>query len=197
MQIEPNPRKNFVHSYLPWVVAGLALLIFLGTLNRGITLYNLGALSQVTGWNWRPIYTNPLHFVLTYPIKLLPAALQPVALNLFAAICAALTLALLARSVALLPHDRTRDERHRVANEFSFLTTRTAWIPPVLAALVCGLQLSFWENAVNDTGEALDLLLFAYVIRCLLEYRTDYRESWLTRMAFVYGLGMPNDWAMI
>ena len=27
----------------------------------------------------------------------------------------------------------------------------------------------------------LDLLLFAYVIRCLLEYRINDRESWLLR----------------
>ncbi|MFO1501450.1 MAG: tetratricopeptide repeat protein, partial [Verrucomicrobiota bacterium] len=72
-----------------------------------------------------------------------------------------------------------------------------AWVPPVLAALVCGLELTFWEHATAATNEALDLLVFAYVIRCLLEYRIDQRESWLTRMSFVYGLGVTNSFAMI
>jgi len=43
----------------------------------------------------------------------------------------------------------------------------------------------------------LDLLIFAYVIRCLLEFRNDQRESWLFRSAFIYSAGMANNWAMI
>src|SRR5439155_14939465 len=54
-----------------------------------------------------------------------------------------------------------------------------------------------WEHATAASGEMLNLLLFAYVIRCLLEFRIDERESWLTRAALVYGLGMTNNWAMI
>ena len=57
--------------------------------------------------------------------------------------------------------------------------------------------MTFWEHAVVWTGEALDLLLFAYVIRCLLEFRIDRRDSWLIRIAFVYGLAMTNNFAMI
>jgi tetratricopeptide (TPR) repeat protein len=41
------------------------------------------------------------------------------------------------------------------------------------------------------------LLLFAYVIRCLLEFRVTQDESWLTRMSLVYGLGVTNNFAMI
>ena len=48
----------------------------------------------------------------------------PVALNLFSAVCAALTLGLLARSVAILPHDRTDAQREREHSDFSFLTIR-------------------------------------------------------------------------
>src|SRR5205085_8855946 len=45
--------------------------------------------------------------------------------------------------------------------------------------------------------EMLDLLLFAYVIRCLLEFRVEQRESWLIRAGFVFGLAMTSNWAMI
>jgi tetratricopeptide (TPR) repeat protein len=67
----------------------------------------------------------------------------------------------------------------------------------VLAALVCGLQLTFWENAIVATGEALDLLIFAFVVHSLLQYRLDQKESRLTWLAVVYGLGITNNYAMI
>ena len=57
--------------------------------------------------------------------------------------------------------------------------------------------MTFWEHATAWTGEMFDLLVFAYVIRCLLEYRVSLRESWIMRCAFVYGLGMTNNWAMV
>jgi tetratricopeptide (TPR) repeat protein len=123
---------------------------------------------------------------------------------MFAAGCAALTLALLARSVALLPHDRTNEQRLREPSEFSLLSIPTAWLPPIFAVLVCGLQLTFWERAVEfrdesvlDSGEMLNLLIFAYLIRCLLEFRISRKESWLTRFALVCGLGISNNWAMV
>ena len=77
------------------------------------------------------------------------------------------------------------------------LSIRAAWVPPVLAALVCGLQLTFWENAVVATGEALDLLLFAWLVHCLLQYRLDQKESRLTWFAVVYGIAVTNNYAMI
>ena len=116
---------------------------------------------------------------------------------MFSAVCAALTLGLLARSVALLPHDRTDAQRKREHSDFSFLTTGSAWLPPVLAVLVCGLQMTFWQNATNYTGEMFDLLLFAFVIWSLLEYRLDEREWRLFLASVVYGAGMANNWAMV
>ncbi|HTV75647.1 MAG TPA: hypothetical protein VMD57_01525, partial [Candidatus Baltobacteraceae bacterium] len=41
-----------------------------------------------------------------------------------------------------------------------------------------------------------DLLLFAFTIWSLLEYRLDEREGRLFLMAFVYGAGMANNWGM-
>ncbi|MEK7675314.1 MAG: tetratricopeptide repeat protein [Verrucomicrobiota bacterium] len=188
---------GWVQQKLPWLVAGAALLVYLLTLNRWVSLASLPLVAKVTGWDWTPAVQSPLFIVLTFPIRWLPAAWEPVALNVFSALCAALALAQLVRSVALLPHDRTLEQRHRERSEFSRLTIRAAWLPPLFAALVCGLQLTMWEHATAATGEALDLLLFAYLIRCLLEFRLDHRESWLTRLAFIYGLGVTNNWALI
>ncbi len=197
MQENHRVRLSFIQTSLPWVVAAFALLLYAMTLNHWVTLDSLPYVAKVTGWDWTLPYQTPLFYVLTYPFHWLPAAWQPVCLNLFSAVCAALTLALLARSVSLLPHDRTHEQRARERSEFSLLSTNHAWIPVVLAVVVCGLELTFWEHATAATNEALDLLLFAYVIRCLLEFRISQDESWLTRMSLVYGLGVTNNFAMI
>jgi tetratricopeptide (TPR) repeat protein len=196
MPKEENPQ-GFVRTKLPWMIAGGALLVFVLTINHWVNLRSLPVAGKITGWDWTLPVQWPLFYTLTYPFRFLPAGIQPLALNLFTAVCAALTLGLLARSVALLPHDRTHEQRTRERSEFSLLSIKLAWVPPLLAVLVCGLQLTFWEHATAVTGEMVDLLLFAYVIRCLLEYRVSHQERWLSKLAFVYGLGVTNNWAMI
>ncbi len=195
MQTDSN--KGFVQTYLPWLLAGIMLLVYLFTLNRVLTFASLPMLSRVAGWNWQGEYFQPLHYLLTLPIRWAPPSWQLLLSNFFSALCAAAALGLLARSVAILPRDRTREQRQREHSEFGFLTIPSAWIPPVLAVLVCGLELSLWENAVLNTGEALDLLLFAVIVWCLLEYRLEQNERWLWSMSFVYGLSVTNNWAMI
>src|SRR5688572_14959503 len=188
---------GFVQRRLPWVVAGVFLIIYGLTLGRWVSYHGLSTLARAAGWDWQLAYHAPLHYLLTYPVRWLPAAWQLIAVNAFSMVCSVFTLALLARSVAILPHDRTRDQRQLQRNEFSLLGIPGAWLPPVFAALVCGLQLTFWEHSVIATAEAFDLLLFAYCIRCLLEYRLDRRNSWLYRLSFILGLAMTSNFAMI
>src|SRR5207245_2952744 len=47
------------------------------------------------------------------------------------------------------------------------------------------------------TGEMFDLLIFSCLVRCLLEYRLTLEDRWLAKMAFLYGLGVTNNWALI
>jgi len=192
-----DPRKNFVPRYLPWLMVVATFAFYGFTLNHWVSPLNLDAVARISGWTWQREVLSPLSFLATYPFRWLPASQIPLALNLFSALCAALTLGLLARSVALLPHDRTDAQRKREHSDFTFLTLRSAWLPPVLAVLVCGLQMTFWENATNYTGEMFDLLLFAFILRLLLEYRLDEREGRLFLASAVYGAGMANNWAMI
>jgi tetratricopeptide (TPR) repeat protein len=203
---EVSPEKKFVPALLPWLVAAGALAVYLVTLNRWVSLSSLQQVARLSGWTWQPELYGPLFWLVTYPFRWLPAQAIPLALNFLAAVCGALSLALLARSVALLPHDRTQEQRQREPSKSGLLSISAAWLPPVLAALVCGLQLTYWEHATAVSSspppwgsgcEMLDLLLFAYVIRCLLEFRTSERESWLIRAAFAYGAALTNNWAMI
>jgi tetratricopeptide (TPR) repeat protein len=189
--------KDFTHARLPWIVAAVALVTFLLTLNHWVSGLSLPVMAKLSGWDWQPSKSQPLFQAIAWPIRLLPGSVQFIFLNMLSAVFGALALALLGRSVSLLPHDRTREQRQREESPHSILTFRHKWIPPVFAMLVFAFQLTFWEHATVATGEMLDLLIFAYVIRCLLEYRIDRNEKWLTKMAFVYGLGVTNNWAMI
>lgn len=195
-KVSKSPQV-FVQKQLPWVLGAVALVFYALTLTHWVTFKSIGDIVKVAGWDWRPAFFQPLHFLLTFPIRWLPTNLQIVGANLFSAACASLSLALLARCVAILPHDRTRDQRGLERSEFSFLSIPLSWLPPVFAVLACGLQLTFWENAITATSEALDLLVFAFVVWCLLEYRLHQKESWLSRAAVIYGLGMTNNFAMI
>lgn len=187
--------KRFVTSILPWIVAGGGLLIYLLTINPWVNFSSLSTVSRASGWTWQPTLTSPVFWLVTQPFSLLPASSIPLALNIFSAICGATVLWLLARSVSLLPHNRTQEQRDREYR--SIYSTPTAWVPPLFAAIVCGLQLSFWESSTAISGEMFDLLLFALIIRCVLEYGVEERESWLLISSMVYGAAMANNWAMI
>jgi tetratricopeptide (TPR) repeat protein len=200
-------KRPYTQTWLPWVLGIAALGLFLGTLNHSLSFltdwmtmpyFNQPpAGARVAGWTWQPEFVAPVFYLVTLPIRLLPTHLIPIALNLFSALCATLALVQLARSVALLPHDRTRDQREREMSEEYFLTIPTAWLPPVFAVVALALQLTFWEHGTNGTVEMFDLLLFSYVLRQLLEFRVDEKESRLFLSALVFGAGMANNLAMI
>jgi tetratricopeptide (TPR) repeat protein len=189
-------EMGFVQRRLPWIVGAAMLVAYLVTLSRWATPASVELLAKISGWDWRPDVVAPLHVLLRSPVRWLPAGAQLFTLNLIEAVFAAGALALLARSVSLLPYDRTKEQRQLERSDYSLLTLPAAWLPPVFAALVCGLQLTFWENAVASNGRMLDLLLFAYLVRCLLEFRLDQNERWLKKLACVYGLATVNNYAL-
>ncbi len=194
----PNDPRNVLQPRLvPWLLLLAMLGVYTLTVNHWVTLANLLPVARVSGFLWEPDLYNPLLFLATYPFHWLPAAKVPLALNLFSALCAAATLGLLARSVMILPHDRTEAERVRERSDFGFLTTGSAWFPPLLAVAMLGLQFGFWENATSFTGESLNILLFAFVIWQLLEFRLDERFGRLYLATLVYGAGMADNWALL
>lgn len=182
---------------LPWILAAAFFLLYLITIAPGPGVLTLGTTAKITGWDWVPLLQYPLYFVVTLPVRILPDGMQIMGLNFLSAIMGALTIGLLARSVQLLPQDRTRDQRERERNELGILTGTLAWLPAVAAVIVGGLQLLFWQNATNASTEMLDLLVLALIIRELLEYRLDQKDKRLVRVALVYGLGITNNYALI
>lgn len=194
--VKVDPRRDFVRRIWPWFLGVAMLLVYLLTLNHWVSLLNLTTVAKESGWQWVPNLSSPLYHLVTLPLRILPATAIPLALNLFSAACGALTLGLLARSVAILPHNRTEAQTVRERNDFALLTLRSAWLPALLAVMLCGLQLTFWEMATNGGNEMFDLLLFAFVTWSLLEYRLDGRESRLYWSAAGVGAGMAEGVTM-
>ena len=189
---------SFTRPRLPWVIGGAGLLVYLVTLNHWISLSSLGAVARTAGWLWQPEVGRPLTLALFFPFRLLPDAWLPLGLNLFTAGLAGLVLAQLARSVTLLRYNVASDDpMHQGKPVLARLSTPSAWMPPVLAALVCGLQLTFWENATAATGEMISLLCFAYGVRCLLEFQANDKPTWLYRCVAVYAAGMADNWMLV
>lgn len=192
---EAGAEKSFISTLLPWIIAGALAIVYLLTVNHWISFSNMHAVERSTGHEWRHDVTAPVFVLVISLFHWLPEKSVPLAMNLFSLVCASLVLVLLARCVTLLPSDRTESQREKGRSAFASLSS--AWIPVVVAVLVCGFQLTFWESATNLTLGMFNLLLFAYSVRCLMEYRLDKRESWLLRAAVIFAAAATNSWLII
>src|SRR5882724_6715263 len=99
-QTTPAPKSS--PFPLPLVFGVAAFVVYCLTLNHWVSLTNISPIAQVSGWTWQPELRQPLTCTVLFPFRFLPSAWLPFALNLFTAVCAALVLSLLARSVSLL-----------------------------------------------------------------------------------------------
>src|SRR5258705_5891790 len=115
-KMERTSQRSFVRTILPWLAAVVMLLIYLVTLDKVVTIQSVYPLARASGADWHPAYTSPVAWLVTLPIRWLPAGAQLIGLNFIGALCAALSLALLARGVALLPHDRTQLQRDKLTD---------------------------------------------------------------------------------
>jgi len=197
MDEAPVSSRLFVTRKLPWILAGLALVIFTLTRNPWIGANSLRPVFEAAGWGFENHFAQPIHQIFGRLVAPWTGSAFPGQANLLTAVLAAWVVFLLARSVALLPHDRRHEERIREFSDIALLTIPLAWVPPVLAVGLLAFQRTFWQHATAFTGEMVDLVLFALAVRHLLEYRLDRRESRLWAVAALIGLGVANSYAFI
>ena len=143
--------KSILNRF-PVQAALVALLVYLATLSGGVTIYSVPLTAKVAGWDYQPMTSHPLFWLLTLPVRWLPAGWIPLALNLFSALCAAITLGFLAATLEL------------AAWKLSALPGWRARLPLVLGLALCGLEFNFWQSATQATGEALQVLLLAAAV---------------------------------
>lgn len=186
---------ELTRSLKGWVFL-IALLVYTVTLSGDVTMQSLPLTAKVAGWDWQPLASHPVLWVLTLPCKLLPAGWIPAVLNFMSAVFAALCLGLLAHIMKLLPWSFP----FRPSGREKMITT----VATLLAVVMCGFEYNFWLHATAATGETLDLLLVASAVWCVLEYRlrNDLRRDrannrWLDAAAIIWGVGMAENWAMI
>jgi tetratricopeptide (TPR) repeat protein len=172
---------------LPLLAALGTFVLYAVTLSHGVTVNSLALAAKVAHWDWMPMLGHPLLWLLTLPLRWLPAAWAPFCLNLFSAATAALTLGVLARTLQIMPWDKPWENTNGLAGA----------LPVMLACALCGLEYSFWQEATAATGETLDLLLLASALWLLLEYRLRRESRWLNAAALVWGLGMAENWVML
>jgi len=196
MEENVPPSRSFNARILPWILGAGFLVLYLLTAHPWVGPSNIQLVGQMLGWEPDAPYSEPFFYLIGKVLGVLPARSLPQVLNALSAGFAALTIVILARCVALMPHDRTREQRVRGHSDGAMLHGWFSALPVVFASGLLGFQLTFWENATLQTGEMLDLLLFAFCALCVLEYRLDLRESWLFAGAFVWGLSMTANWAM-
>ncbi len=171
---------------LPLLVALAALAVYFCTMGGGVTVNNLSLVSKLAGWDNLPMTGQPLLWLVTLPLKALPAAWVGLTVKLLAAVLAAAILGLLTRTVQLLPWDHPWDTAGRLAMV----------LPVSTAGAVCGLEFSFWQEATSTCGDLLDLLLLAATVWLLLEYDARQELRWLKAAMVVLGLGMAENWVM-
>jgi hypothetical protein len=108
---EKTDRSSFTQTWLPWLLGIAALVLLLGTLNHSLSflpdwmtmlsyvrLPTAPAGARVADWFWFPDIVAPVFYFVTYPIRWMPEKMIPLALNVFSAVCATLSLVQLARS---------------------------------------------------------------------------------------------------
>ena len=197
MDEAPVSSRLFVTRKLPWILAGIALVVFAVTRNPWIGANNLRPVFEAAGWGFENHFAQPIHQIFGKLVAPWTGSGFPGQANLLTTVLAAWVVFLLARSVALLPHDRRHEERIREFSDIGLLTIPLAWVPPVLAVGLLAFQRTFWQHATAFTGEMIDLVLFALAVRNLLEYRLDRREPRLWAVAALLGLGVANSYAFI
>ena len=113
-----GPAEKFCAAGLPWLLAAAAFVVYGLTLNRWVSLFNLPAVAETVRLDLAAGSLQARFLSGHLPVPLAAGGADSLALNLFSAVCAALTLGLLARSVAMLPHDRTDAQRRREQQRF-------------------------------------------------------------------------------
>lgn len=183
---------------LPWILGAIFVVLYILTLNKWIAVDTLGIVAPIVGWDfWSLQLQNPIYRLITTPFRYFPSSSAIIGLNFFNTILATFTIIWLARSVMLLPQDRSTDQRVRNDDPDGLYISKFACIPPIIACISLGLLFNFWQGATEATPDILNVFFFAYIVRNTLEHRLDGESFWIYRASTVYSIALVNNPMMV
>lgn len=182
LRSEPSTDRErekglFADALLCAVLMVGALVVYVKTLAPTVTGEDSGTLiaaAYCLGIPHPPGY--PLYTVLAHVFALLPVGTVAWRVNLFSAVCAAVT------TGGVFLWLRRCDQRR---------------IAAAAAASVFAFSAEFWEQAVIAEVYTLNALFTVLAFILAVEYRHRRQAGWLYALSFVCGLGMANHHSMI
>ncbi len=135
---------------------------------------------------------QPIWGVLVRVLAAIPVGDLAYRLNLFSALCGALSVALLFVIVAQIPHDKTAEEKRSV-----FSASQCQCLSGLVSALFFAFSIPFWTVSTRAHYLSFEVLfmLFCTALFLLIWQRKSRRLLYL--FAVLYGVGMVQSAAFI
>lgn len=160
-----------------WIVTGAVFLVYLISMPRTVTLEDSGLFNMVcyyAGVGHPPGY--PLYTLLCPIFAHLPGLTTAHGVNIFSALCGALTCGLIYRTTSLLLGNRACG---------------------YAAGLVCGLGSTFWSQSVIQEVYSPNAVLVAACLWFAVLFAHSRQHRHIYWFALFYGLALSNHWPLV
>lgn len=174
---------------LKWslLIGGATFLVYLVTVSPGVFPGGSATLmAQAAGIEPRSLPTHPLFFLIAGGWAQVPLFSLALRMNLFSAICGALSVALVYRLVAFFVYEIMTEEfvLERAA--------RVAKVSAVVAALAMAFSVPVWEASTRLSIQSFDLLLLLLAAALLMIYAIHGYKASLYLFGLLYGVGIAE-----
>ncbi len=174
---------------LPLLCGTVAFVVYLLTLSPGIYPGQSAQwMALCLGIDPRVVPAHPLWTLIASGIGNLHFLATPLRLNLFSALCGALSVSLVCHLTRLfvwgMIFDNPIDDRQR---------SRAAMLAAVTAALAFAFSVPAWSAATRLQYQSFDLLLLLLVFCLLAQYIRSGRQPYIWLFVFCYGVGIVES----
>jgi Tfp pilus assembly protein PilF len=175
------------------LLAACIAAVYLATLNASPVPGDSAALlARGAGLTPFPAFNHPLWNGAVRIAKAIPFGTLALRMALFNVAASVLTLWIVFRMVAAIPHDRSEEERHT-----RFSSGMAGLISGAAAAVFLAFSTPFWLAATRAHPLPLGILLLTAAAAMTRRYASSSRPGWLYGIAFALGLGVVEFPTMI
>ena len=178
-------RNRVVNRILVPFFVLFPFAVYVWTLSRGaFPGESAGLIVNHTGLNPFGALSQPIWGVFVRLLAAIPVGDLALRLNLFSALCGALSVGLLYLIVDSIPHNKTREE-----NRLGFGMRHVQHISGASAALFYAFSVPFWSVSTRAHHLTFDSLLLLACCWLFLQVWRTQRLRTLYLFAFLYGIG--------